>query len=62
MRINLPISFDVSDETAEAIGKGAQALKTAMGLLDSMRKSSAPEEIAQAIAAARKVGRRRRAR
>jgi hypothetical protein len=59
-KVTIPIAVEVSDDTAAALGKGAEVLKTAVGLVRTARDMKLGEQIADALAAARKAGRRRR--
>lgn len=59
-KVSIPITIDVSEETAEAVGKGATALKAFVGVMRAARDSGVAEQFAEALAAAKKAARRRK--
>ncbi len=59
-KVTIPIAVEVSEDTAAAIGKGADVLKSAVGLVRAARDMHVGEQIVEAIAAGRKAGRRRK--
>lgn len=59
-KVHIPIAVEVSQETADAIGKSADAIKTAVGIVRGARDMRIGEQVIEAFAAARKAVRRRR--
>lgn len=61
-KVTLPISVEVSEDTAAAIQKGSQAVETVVGLLRSARDMRLGEQVIDTIAAARRATTRRKRR